>query len=65
MHRWMVMTNLETLGTWKLGNATIVASWFDHDAIRVTNSAGGDSIHSVRSWMRMYDALRDAGYTRA
>jgi hypothetical protein len=60
----MVMTNLETLGTWKLGTATIIASWFDADAIRVENSAGGISIHSESSWLRMHRAMLAAGYTR-
>ena len=60
------MTNLETtLGTWKLGNATIIASWFDHDAIRVENSDGGVSIHTESEWRRMHRAMLEAGYTRA
>jgi hypothetical protein len=58
------MTTRKTLGTWKLGTATITASWFDHDAIRVENSAGGVSVHTAAEWSRMHRAMLAAGYTR-
>jgi len=53
-----------TLGTWARGEATITAVYFDVGHVRVTNNAGGDVVHTVRDWMRMYDHMRDCGYTR-
>lgn len=61
------MTEFETstLGTWRRGDDTLTAMYFDVDAIRIVNSKGDDFVVSVREWMSRYDGIRDAGFTRA
>jgi hypothetical protein len=57
------MTNA-TLGTWTNGTNTLVAAYFDADAVRLDN--GRDAfVVSADEWLDRLDALKDAGWHKA
>lgn len=56
-----------TLGTWKnrKDGRALTAAYFDDCHVRVDRNDGTTDIYTEREWLRVYDMIRDGGFTRA
>lgn len=56
-----------TLGTWQNRNDArrLTASYFDGSHVRVDRNDGTTDIYTEDEWLRVYDMIRDGGFTRA